>query len=358
MRRRSRGGRRRGRRCATAGSRGGALRAPAPASRYPSKARLIARAVAGAAAERVEVVDDAGRSPGEFVVRVAGLELHRHFLAAVEVMVEAVELQKLVVLAVHHGEMRPVGLVEAEHVVIDVPGLDVDGAVRRVGDRIDRDRGAAGMNAPRDLGHGIDGAEDVGGVGHGDELRARPSSAGRARRGRASRVSGSRPQVLITTPRFSSARHGPMLDSWSKSVTTTSSPGCKRPSMALGEPLEQHGRRRPEHDLLGAGGVQQKGDAGAGLGAAVRRRAATAVARAGLHAGGEEVVTHAVGHAAQHQGAAGIVEIARNRRRAPETGCGRRRGRAAWRMSSGFEDGDGRAPAGARRNRVRRRARP
>jgi len=60
-----------------------------------------------------------------------------------------------------------------------------------------------------------------------------------------------------TTPAFSSARHGPMLDSWSKSVTTTSSPGCRREAIALarncastvveGPNTTSSGRRAPIH---------------------------------------------------------------------------------------------------------------
>ena len=47
-------------------------------------------AVAGAAAERVDIIDDAGAAPGELVIGVARLELGRYLVARVEIMVEKV----------------------------------------------------------------------------------------------------------------------------------------------------------------------------------------------------------------------------------------------------------------------------
>ena len=46
------------------------------------------------------------------------------------------------------------------------------------------------------------------------------------------KVSRSMLQNLNTTPRSSSASQGPMLDSWSKTVRITSSPGANRRAMA------------------------------------------------------------------------------------------------------------------------------
>ena len=71
--------------------------------------------------------------------------------------------------------MRAIGLVEAEDIVIDVPGLHVDQPVRGIGDRIDADPCAAvmdetgeirdGMHLPQDVGH-MRHADQTGAVGH------------------------------------------------------------------------------------------------------------------------------------------------------------------------------------------------
>lgn len=82
------------------------------------------------------------------------------------------KLEQQVVFAVHQRVMRTIGLVEAEDVIVDVEGLHVDRPVRGIGDGINADLGATGMDEIGDLADRIDGAEDVRAMSHTDELRA------------------------------------------------------------------------------------------------------------------------------------------------------------------------------------------
>ena len=126
-------------------------------------------AIAGAAAEPIEIVDDPGCTPGEFIVGVTWLELLRQLRLAVEIVVEPVELQQLLIFSVHHGEMRAIGLVEAEDIIIDIECHDIDETMRRISDGIDGDVGAMGMHARGDVRDRIDRAENVGRMGDGHE---------------------------------------------------------------------------------------------------------------------------------------------------------------------------------------------
>ena len=59
----------------------------------------------GLFAEFAEVIDDTAGRIGELIVRVAGLQFARHFVLAVEVVVERVEFEQVLVLAIHQCVM-------------------------------------------------------------------------------------------------------------------------------------------------------------------------------------------------------------------------------------------------------------
>ena len=76
-------------------------------------------------------------------------------------------------LAVQRAEVRPEPLVGAAHEEVGVERLDVDRAVRRVGDGIDVGQGADLVGAGDDLADRVDRADRVAGVADRDELGAR-----------------------------------------------------------------------------------------------------------------------------------------------------------------------------------------
>ena len=87
-------------------------------------------------------------------------------------MVDRGEPVEQVVLAVQHGQVRAVDLVEAEDVVVDIPRANVELAVRGERDPIDTHLGPVRVDEPRDRRNVVDRAEHVGDVGEGDEARA------------------------------------------------------------------------------------------------------------------------------------------------------------------------------------------
>ena len=105
-------------------------------------------------------------------------------------------------------------------------GLDVDRAVRREVDGIDVRQRAGGMRPADDLGDRVDRAERIGRIADGDE----PGPVAEGLRSRSSRSSVPSSAWMSTvrtvTPRSSAiARQGETFASWSRVVTTISSPG-------------------------------------------------------------------------------------------------------------------------------------
>ena len=100
-----------------------------------------------------------------------------------------------------------------------------------------------------------------------------------------------------------------MLASWSRRVTTISSPGCKRARQRAAEAEGQRRHVGAEDDLLGAGGVEEIGHGapgfvhqGVGAAAGGERAAVVGVV-------GHQVIDHPVDHVLRHLGPAGIVQI-------------------------------------------------
>ena len=100
-----------------------------------------------------------------------------------------------------------------------------------------------------------------------------------------------------------------MFDSWSKLVTTISSPGLEVVLHGAGEELAQDRRRGAENDFLRTARVEEPGDLRARLEKPLGCALGVLVARAGLHAGRQKIIGDSLRDVAQNQRTARIVEI-------------------------------------------------
>ena len=213
-------------------------------------------------------------------------------------MIEAVEFEELVVLAVHDGEMGAVGLVETEDVVIDVEVCHVHGPVWRIGYRIDDDLRASLVHATGDFLDRVDGAQNVRGVRHGDKLGAL----------------GHQAVERIQVDLVPLALDAPFLDDDAALFQRT--PGADvrlvvevghhdlvtRLEVALhgaGEELAQDRGRGAENDFLGTARVEKSRDLRARLEKPVGGALRVLVAGARLHAGRQKIIGDSPRHCAE-----------------------------------------------------------
>ena len=79
-------------------------------------------------------------------------------------MVLAGQALEVLLLGVQQRHVRPIELIKAEKVEIDVERLHVQRPVRRIGDAVDADHGAGVVDRPGNGGDVVDGAQYVGTV--------------------------------------------------------------------------------------------------------------------------------------------------------------------------------------------------
>ncbi len=121
---------------------------------------------AASLAQRCQIINNPSSRIGNLIIGIARLQLRRHFILAVEVVIEIVELGHQLILAVEHGGMRAVDLVNTESEKIDVPGLNVHRPMGGVGNTVHADQCPALMHKLGDLIDGIYGTQDIGDMGH------------------------------------------------------------------------------------------------------------------------------------------------------------------------------------------------
>jgi hypothetical protein len=122
--------------------------------------------------EGVEVVEDPREAGDELVGGAAWLEFVGEVALSVEEVGGGPGGAEVLVFAVEEGEVGAEDLVEAEGVVVDAEGGQVEVAVGGVGDAVDADLRACSMGQVGDRLDVVDRADDVGAVGEGDEADA------------------------------------------------------------------------------------------------------------------------------------------------------------------------------------------
>ncbi len=210
-------------------------------------------------------------------------------------------------LAVEDRVVRPVGLVEAEDVVIDVPGAHVDRPVRRIGHPVDAELGPALVDEAGEAGDVVHLPKDVRHVVDADEPR--PPAHQRRQVLEPHRVAfGVDPPIsdldadlAQPLPRADvrlvvAGRHDDLVA------------GAELPAHRRRQPLQQHRGRGAEDDLLGPCGTHQRLARAAARHQRLGRSLAHGVAAADLDVALEQELDDPVADPAQRLRPAGIVE--------------------------------------------------
>ena len=237
---------------------------PATSSRRRSLASAAPGAPATSPNDRADVAQVVGRGerPGDrFERRRAGLEpvVGRPDLERRQAIED-------LGLPVQRAEMRPEPLVGRADEEVRVERLDVDRAVRRERDRVDVGQRADLVRARDDLGDRVDRPDRVAGIADRDELRRGRSASTRGPRDPASRRPCRTSTLRTVTPRSAAiASQVLTFASWSRVVTTISSPG---PSVApMDRPMCSVSVRHvvAELDLVRRRRAEEVGDRRVGL---------------------------------------------------------------------------------------------
>ena len=223
-------------------------------------------------------------------------------------MIEAVQFQQILVPAPKHRKMRPVDLVEGEQVIIGAARLHIDCAVRRIGDGIDAEPGPMGVDQRRNLGNGIDRAQDVGAMRDADQPGFRRHQDFEIGQADVERRWIERPGLEDDA---ALAQDQPWPDIGFVIEISEDDFIARLQLAGHGGRQKPHQNRcgRAKHDLFRAGGIDETRYFSARQAHPAAGQFRYGIAGTGLDAAGQEVIGDAAGDATQHLRSAGIVEI-------------------------------------------------
>ena len=164
------------------------------------------------------------------------------------------------------------------------------------------------MNNPSDIGDGIDGAQNVGGMGYGDQFRARTHQSLQIREIDRKALRVDRPGLEDDAPLLEDMPRPDirlMVENGDDHLIT----GVELRRHGGGEQAHQRRSRRPQDDLLWSRGIQKTGEAGTRSREPFGGSHRMNIGCAGLHTGCQQILRDAFGDVPQYQRAAGIVEI-------------------------------------------------